>query len=212
MCAFRAAHDKNLKSRIVSLAWVVADFDPESAPRCAKTTLVKPGSVKPDYDITEKATRVHKITNARAMAEGQSLPDILQEFMQDVRTAYESGGRIAAHHLDFDASVIKKELERCGFTDLRDRWVTMVKQGFCTMDPPTCKWVMFSHGEQMKDDNEAMPLVSLVDMVKVIAPHRLDLINNNHEALADAQMARLLYIGYIDLARKAKCFTEEEKQ
>ena len=79
------------------------------------------------------------------------------------------------------------------------------------MDPPTCKWVMFSYGEQMKDDDAPNSLVGLKEMVQVIAPHRLDLLNKHHEALADAQMCRLLYLGYLDLARKAGCIIEEEQ-
>ena len=138
------------------------------------------------------------------------MPDVLQEFMRDVRGAYESGGRIAAHHLEFDASVIKHELERCGFDDLRDRWVAMVKRGICTMDPPTCKWVMFSYGKHMKDDDAPTPLIGLAEMAAIIAPERLDLIKNHHQALADAEMCRLLYLGYLELAKKAGCVIEKE--
>jgi len=203
---------ENLKSRIVSLAWVITDLDPDSTPHLAKEALVKPGSVKPEdgYEITEKATRRHKISHAQATAEGRPLPDVLREFMRDVAEAYESGGRIVAHHIEFDAAVIKHELDRCGFDDLCKRWGAMVEQGVCTMDPFICKWVQYSYGKQMKKNDSHMALTGLVEMFGIFAPHRQDLIKKHHQALADAEMCRLLYLYYLDLAQKAGCIIEED--
>ena len=63
----------------------------------------------------------------------------------------------------------------------------------------------------MKDDDAPDSLVGLAEMVKVIAPQGLDLVKNHHQALADAQMCRLLYLGYLELARKAGCVIQEEE-
>ena len=45
-----------------------------------------------------------------ATANGARLKDVLNEFMKDVMAAYNEGGIIVAHQIEFDGGVIYQEL------------------------------------------------------------------------------------------------------
>ena len=85
-------------SRIVSMAWVSGDPDLTAAVRI-KNPLVQPS----DFQIADKATRHHHISQDMAVSFGRPLEDVLREFMADVSVMCENGGRVVAHQLDLRA-------------------------------------------------------------------------------------------------------------
>ena len=109
-------------ARIIQIAWVIGECrnDSETVSKCF---LVKPDG----FEIEQKATRFHGISNEMATAKGANLSDVLNEFVEDVMTAYDEGGTVVAHQIEFDAGVTYEELGRCGFTDLQTKWMTMVR-------------------------------------------------------------------------------------
>ncbi|MFQ6539735.1 MULTISPECIES: 3'-5' exonuclease [Aphanothece] len=90
--------------RIVQIAWLLTDHQGHR-----KQTVE--AIIRPDgFAIPADAARVHGITTARAMAEGQPLPDVLQRLLADLRRA----DTLIAHNLAFDEKVLGAELLRCG--------------------------------------------------------------------------------------------------
>ena len=94
-------------ARIVQLGWAISATGAE--------TRVKELLVKPDgFRISDKAARFHGITHDVAASQGQPLRGALCEFMAELMAAHVSGGRVIIHHLEFDAGIINRELERAG--------------------------------------------------------------------------------------------------
>ena len=124
--------------------------------------------------------------------------------MRDIINAFDRGGRIVAHHLEFDSAYISKELERCNLKDLRKKWLSMVtlQKGFCTMDPTIGRWVAQCINEEPRGENakQTMPLRKLMEKFR---PDQHDLLEKHHQANADAQMHRLVFIALANHARKA---------
>ena len=103
--------------RAIQIAWVVADED---------GNVIKSQSrvIKPDgFEIPEAATEIHGITTEMALAEGVSLHDVVQEFIDDLQ-----GKMPVAHNISFDRRILGAELIRCGFDD-----VIGETKGVCTM-------------------------------------------------------------------------------
>ncbi len=81
--------------------------------------IVKERLVQPtNFEISKKATDFHHITQQEAVTEGLPLEDVLREFMLDMVDLYHRGGRVVIHHLEFDASIIARELERANLVEL----------------------------------------------------------------------------------------------
>ena len=117
--------------RVIQVGWSISD-----------SGLSKHRIVKPDgFHVSEKATKYHGISHDHAEAEGTSLFDVMSEFISDIKTNFEKGGRIVGHHLEFIATVVANELKRCGLGHMEGLWAEMVSAGLCTMDPELGKWV-----------------------------------------------------------------------
>lgn len=108
--------------RIVQIAW--ASFDGDGRPTGARSLLVRPDG----FAIPEDASRVHKITTARARADGVPLADALAAFTKAMGDAKV----VVAHNLSYDESVIGAEFVRAG---LRDPFGS--KTRVCTMKEGT---------------------------------------------------------------------------
>ena len=126
---------------------------------------------------------------------------MLSEFMEDVVAACERGGRIVSHQLEFDAGIIMYELERCGLHVLMHRWSTIAREGMCTMDPDLGRWLRICFGQDCGTERtkNTFPLSALVE--KLVDGGK-DLLKKQHNAGADADMHRLLYISLLDLAKR----------
>ncbi len=79
--------------RLIQLGWVIGPTD-STTPVEVKTVFVKPAS---DFVVSSKATAFHKISHERVVQEGRPLGETLRDFMNDVVSVYQRGGRVVAH-------------------------------------------------------------------------------------------------------------------
>jgi len=86
------------------LAWLIYDSDGRQLD--SRSFIVKPEG----FQIPLEATKIHGISNQRALAEGRELREILQTFVKAIdRTDF-----LVAHNIDFDAKIVGAELLRTG--------------------------------------------------------------------------------------------------
>jgi DNA polymerase III epsilon subunit-like protein len=109
--------------RLVQIAW--ARYDSQGNAEDARCHIVKPDG----FRIPEDATRIHGITQARALRVGRDLAKVLDEFLKAVEPL---GTTLVAHNLGYDCGVVGAELVRTGkplrFLDIH---------GICTMTSTT---------------------------------------------------------------------------
>ncbi len=135
--------EKLMQGRMVQLGWVVGKIGQDCAVQVAKERLIRPSG----FTISPAATKeCHGIETERALAEGLPLEEVLAEFMEDLRGVVRQGGRLVAHHLDFDLGVIDNELERTGLAHLRKELGQAARAGCCSMDPEIGRWVRMCFG------------------------------------------------------------------
>ena len=184
--------------RIIQIGWVIGTAQAESTPMISKEFLVKPEG----FCISSKAKDYHGISNERAMADGIDLKAVLKELFEDISAPHLREARLVAHHLEFDAGIIRSELNRCSLEEFQDQWASMVRKGICTMDPFIGRWVRTCIGKDPGPES-AMNTMGLKELVKLLVPHSEYLLAKHHAAGADAQMHRLLYIAFLGLMAKA---------
>ena len=93
----------------------------------------------------------------------------------DIKDAHAKGGRVCAHHLEFDGGMLAAAMSSMGFTDMLVEWKAIVRDGICTMDPSIASWVRSKMG------GEYIPKyipIKLVDAIKAMAPGHANLVQN----------------------------------
>ena len=175
--------------RIVQLGWCVGSFSSDKGP------VVKQALVCPDgFEISAAAAAKHKITTAIARRDGRPLADVLCEMLRDVCAVHCHGGRVCAHQLEFDGSVIALEMERAGVESELAVWTRIVTDGFCTMNPDVTRWACHelvaqtSHGHCFGSRRP----VGLAAMVKTLLPANVAMLEGHHDAGVDAHMVWLV--------------------
>jgi DNA polymerase III subunit epsilon len=88
--------------RMVQIAWQVYDKDGNFVD--AKDFIIKPEG----YPIPPEATKIHGISNERALTEGQELEEILIQFSQQIENAQ----ILIAHNISFDEKIVGAEFYR----------------------------------------------------------------------------------------------------
>ena len=121
-------------ARVVQLGWATSVGAGEIV---VKERLVQPVG----FRASDKAVRSHSVYHELPTSQGQPLRDVLQEFIQDMIRALDNGGRIVIHHLEFDAGILARELDRAGLDNFQEAWARIAKAGLCTMDPAIGEWV-----------------------------------------------------------------------
>jgi DNA polymerase III epsilon subunit-like protein len=110
---------------IVQIAWILESKDNRIL---AKNNFI----IQPrNYFIPRESTRIHGISNEKAIQNGVNIKDVLTEFIKDLgKSKY-----VIAHNLEFDYKIFLVELSRCGI-----RYNSSTK-GICTMKKSTdfCK-------------------------------------------------------------------------
>ena len=167
--------------RMIQLGWVIGD----TTSSIIRTKLIKPS----DFTIQSDATKGHHITHEEACDNGVPAQEALQEFFEDVALLIGKGYRLCAHHLGFDAGIILREFDRAGLHSCKLEWVSMVRDGLCTMDPSIGRWVRQQIG--LCDVSGRWPL-SLKDSVKFMLPSHSGMLSEHHHAGNDAHMHMLL--------------------
>ena len=176
--------------RIIQIAWVIGECRKDSD-TISKCFLIQPEG----FQIEWKATHFHGISNDMAAANGAKLKDVLNEFMKDAMKAYDEGGMIIAHQIEFDAGVISQELSRCGLTDLQTQWMVMVKKkGFCTMSPSLGRWLLKCNGEDVGPATVQHAL-GLNKVAKLILPEQDEI--KHHDAEFDAKLCRMIFVALV---------------
>ncbi len=103
---------------LVQLAWVL--FDNKGKEMLAEEHIIKPER----YTIPYEATKIHGITNEKAIEEGLDIKDVLKIFYKALKqTKY-----LVAHNLDYDINVYKAACYRA-----KEKMGVMNKHHICTM-------------------------------------------------------------------------------
>ena len=109
--------------------------------------------VKPDgYEISEEVSKIHKITQERAIAEGQPVSEALDAIVCDIMTA----DVLICHNTAFDINVLGSELYRNGYTDAFEmlkskKTICTMKEtiDFCAIEPKRCGSYKFPRLEEL---------------------------------------------------------------
>ncbi len=88
--------------RIVQIAWSLYDADGNHWE--SYSYIIRPT----DFIIPAEATKIHRISQERALKEGIDLKQALQHFLEDVKKA----SYLVAHNIDFDEKIVGAELLR----------------------------------------------------------------------------------------------------
>ena len=125
------------------------------------------------------------------MNNGEPLHKVLKELLADVRACcVTSKGRLAAHHLAFDAGIVAREMIRCDISGAYEEWASFARQGICTMDPDLVCHVRKWMGLKDKHGNPIawVQSIGLKDMVHLVTPEYSYLLQEHHHAHADSEM------------------------
>lgn len=104
--------------RLVQLAWLL--YDDEGNKVASADYIIKPQG----FTISTQSSSIHGITTERAIDEGVSLRDVLDEF----REVVEESNILVAHNISFDEKIMGAELLRNGMQNILSR-----KNKLCTM-------------------------------------------------------------------------------
>jgi hypothetical protein len=162
------ANEASLASgRVIQLGWSAGcDSTTDICPR--KTATVAPAG----WTISGEAS-TYGVSQAMAERDGRPIADALQEFMADLDHAVSQfGARVVAHHLEYHATFVQKELDRSGLTSARDVWVRTAKQGYCMMDPELSEWLRHCDGQG--HGSATKKSLSLSAIAEILWPARED--------------------------------------
>ena len=196
---FYTRHGSNDEdARIVQIGWATQLTS-------TGTIHVTERTVRPNgYAIAEKAAKYHGITQESAEQCGQPLHTVLTEFMDHAMRIDAMGVRIVIHHLEFDASIIARELERAGLGCMVEAWGWMARHGICTMDPVIGKWVRDHLGMEIAPFGTGN-VMSLDTMLRGIVPDSSHLWVDRHTAGCDTHLHVLLCRALVKLAEAQTC-------
>ena len=120
------ASDVDNWPRLVQIAWILQEE--KKVAEEMGTCIIKPDG----FEIPVEASKIHGITQERAMVEGVPLLGVLEGFL----TLNKKADRFVGHNVNFDVSIVGAEMFRA---DLNGRFI-FLKQ-ICTMKTSTnyCK-------------------------------------------------------------------------
>ncbi len=189
--AYSLCHPDDLDARIVQIGWAVG--------ASGETPLIKERLVRPEgFRIASKAANYHGISHEKAVAEGGSLQEVLEDFMEDMLQAWQCGGRLVIHHLEFDCGIILRELERVHSTH-QAAWRDIAQRGLCTMDPWLGRWVRSCFGEDA-GPSSAKNTLRLSELMSKLVPKEDASFGPQHTAGPDAHRHWRLYFELLQLA------------
>ena len=171
------------EARIVQIGWSVHAAGSEP--------IVKEFIVHPmGFSISDAASEIHGVTEEKATKSGVPLQAALIEFMRDVSETRALGGRLVAHHLEFDAGIVMEELARAGLSHLQDLWREFATCGVCTMDPDIAHWTRDMFCMEQVPWKSA---IKLEVMCSKLLPGCKHLMSKRHSAGIDAQLVTTLF-------------------
>jgi len=108
--------------RLVQIAWLLIESEGHELSNAS--FLVRPEG----YTIPRDATRIHGITQERALQDGIPLKEVLSAFVQALNEA----NVLVGHNVNFDRHIVGAELIRCGMKSM-----LFEKPAICTMKAAT---------------------------------------------------------------------------
>ena len=128
------------------------------------------------------------------------------------------GARLVIHHLEFDAGIIDRELITAGLLHHRERWQSMARAGFCTMDPTIGKWIQLCCGRTFDVHENTMAVLSLERTINLLLPSlpACETVQNFranplHTAASDAQLHCLIYQALRNMATRGLDLAAQNK-
>jgi len=122
--------------RVVQLGFVVSDAEGNILRRFERCISDVPDG------CSEKATEYHGLTNEQLAREGIPIAEAMRQFGAELRKL-DAGGKLIAHNLEFDAGILRAELERLGdeFAETTALLRHLAKDGVCTLELAQKKFV-----------------------------------------------------------------------
>jgi DNA polymerase-3 subunit epsilon len=108
--------------RLVQIGWILFGGEGEKLGECE--FIVRPDG----FEIPEEVSKIHGITQERALGDGWDLQTVLAIFSEDLIRA----DLIVGHNLSYDLSIIGAEMFRLGLPNLLN-----AKSQICTMKSST---------------------------------------------------------------------------
>ena len=198
-------HEDELnRLRIVQLGWTATAADGKVT---IKGYVVQPSN----FIITPDATEKHNISHEKAVEKGRPLATVLREFMEDVSESMKRQGRVVAHHIEFDAGLVLRELHRCGLHGLANEWASIAKHGFCTFNPIVGRWIKEASGLEVGERSQPAP--GLQQLLRLLVPSSKEQ-HTPHDAGSDADIARKIYLAIRQCtdATKMAAYIKSEKE
>lgn len=96
--------------RLVQLAWQIYDEDGNLWEK--HNHIIRPDG----FIIPDEAAKIHRISQARALKEGEDLKTILEKFAAHIRRA----GFLVGHNISFDEKIVGAEFFRHNITNTLD--------------------------------------------------------------------------------------------
>ena len=123
-------------SRVVQLGVVVSDAEGNVLRRFECCISDAP-------DCSAKATKYHGLTNEQLARKGIPIAEAMRQFGAELRKLDAEGGKLIAHNLEFDAGILRAELERLGdeFAETTEVLCRLAKDGVCTLELAQKKFV-----------------------------------------------------------------------
>ncbi len=120
-----------------------------------------------------------------AQNDGEPAEQILNEFLAEVLEATWDGGRLLAHDLALQASIVERELRRCDMTALRHHWGSLARHGLCLKDEEIGRWLQ----DCFRQEGSAAPSSNALALNRV-----LQLLLPEHAGPRDCVERAALYL------------------
>lgn len=154
---------------LVQVAWILTDE--KDTPITSGNFIIQPQG----FDIPVSASRIHGITNRKAIAEGRPLKEVLRLLSY----SFDAATTIVGHNPDFDLGFLYDAAKRSGIVLRKDHYV------YDTADYGTWYCQLPSSSEYYEYRTP-----SLTVLYQQLFGHAFD---GAHNAMADAQAARRCY-------------------
>jgi hypothetical protein len=184
---------------VVQLGWAICEGPAGEIAALEERTIAPDG-----WEVSQKAALYHGVTQEQAQARGSALAVVLAEFLAVARAVCSRGGRLVAHHLEFDACIIATEMRRAGMAaEAVQEWDALVRsRGFCTMCPELGRWLCQRFGRDA-GGSTVMNTLQLREVVRWLIPPAERSEPRFHTALFDARMHGVVFRELLNRARAA---------
>ena len=178
--------------QIVQIGWTFGSFSSCDSP-VTKSKITKPVNA----ELSSAATAIHKVTKEMILSQGIEIADALAEFLIDLKHVIADKGRICAHNLEFDATIVHEAMVTAVMhEDDIHTFDIAAHYGFCTFDPCLTHWCCKEYlqsSKKFKDDYKLSEVpVGLAEIVRVLDQEVQDSLYPKHNAGVDSRATWLV--------------------